>query len=97
VRVKGKNQPLGCFELLGERGKTTATQDQLLAEFARGMDAYRAGDFARALEIFQATEALEAIAEEGRLNPSRLYQKRCRQLLAHPPEAWEGVWTLESK
>jgi len=97
VRVKGKNQPLGCFELLGERGKTTATQDQLLAEFARGMDAYRAGDFARALEIFQATEALEAIPEEGRLNPSRLYQKRCRQLLAHPPEAWEGVWTLESK
>src|SRR5208337_3628874 len=65
VRVKGKNQPLGCYELLGESGKTTALQDQLLAEFARGMEAYRAGDFTQALEVFRATEPLEAVSEPG--------------------------------
>jgi adenylate cyclase len=97
VRVKGKNQPVGCYEVLSERGRTTPREDQLVVEFTRGMLAYRAGDFQRALEVFQATEALEALAEPGRLNPSRLYQKRCRELLAHPPEAWAGVWTLSSK
>ena len=97
VRVKGKHQPLGCYELLGERGKTTATQDQLLAEFTRGIEAYRAGDFNRALEVFQATEPLEAVSEPGHVNPSRLYQQRCRQLLEQPPQAWDGVWTLTAK
>ncbi len=97
VRVKGKQQPLGCYELLGESGKTTAVQDQLLAEFARGMEAYRTGDFTQALEVFLATESLEAVTEPGQVNPSRLYQQRCRQLLEQPPENWDGVWTLASK
>jgi DNA-binding response OmpR family regulator len=95
VRVKGKQQPLGCYEVLGERGRTDPRQDRLLAEFARGMEAYRAGDFARALEVFRAAE--EAEGEPGRLNPSRLYQERCRRLLEEPPSAWDGVWTLTSK
>ena len=83
--------------MLGERGKTTATQDQLLAEFTHGIEAYRAGDFNRALEVFQATEPLEAVSEPGHVNPSRLYQERCRQLLEQPPKAWDGVWTLTAK
>jgi DNA-binding response OmpR family regulator len=97
VRVKGKQQPVGCYELLGECGRTTPRQDQLLTEFERGMKAYRAGDFARALEAFQASEPLETVSEPGQLNPSTLYQQRCRQLLEKPPEAWDGVWTLASK
>jgi DNA-binding response OmpR family regulator len=97
VRVKGKNQPLGCYELLGERDKITPRQEQLMAEFTRAMEAYRSGDFARALELFQATEALEANAAAGDLNPSRLHQQRCRQLLEKPPQNWDGVWTLASK
>src|SRR5206468_1695969 len=97
VRVKGKTQPVGCYEVLNERGRTTAREEQLLADFAGGMKAYRAGEFATALAIFQATEALEAEAEPGQLNPSRLYQKRCQQLLDQPPVAWDGVWTLVSK
>ena len=96
VRVKGKHQPVGCYELLGERGRTAPQEDQLLADFGRGMEAYRAGDFARALEVFRATEALEADTGAG-INPSRLYQERCRQLLEKPPEKWDGVWTLTSK
>lgn len=97
VRVKGKTKPVGCYEVFAERGRTTATQDQLLAGFAAGMEAYQAGDFAPALEAFQATEALEEGAEPGHINPSLLYQQRCRQLLEHPPETWDGAWTLTSK
>jgi adenylate cyclase len=96
VRVKGKNLPAGCYEVLGERGQTTSSDEQLVEEFGRGMLAYQAGEFGRALEIFQATAALEADPDAD-LNPSRLYQKRCEQLLAGPPENWDGVWTLSSK
>jgi adenylate cyclase len=97
VRVKGKNQPLGCYEVFNERGRTTPREEQMVEEFGRGMQAYRAGAFEQALEIFQACEALEAVTAPGQLNPSRLYQKRCRQLLDQPPTAWDGVWTLSSK
>jgi adenylate cyclase len=97
VRVKGKTHPVGCYEVLNERGRTTAREDQLLAEFAEGMKAYQAGDFASALTIFQATEALESLAELGEMNPSRLYQQRCQRLLEQPPASWDGVWTLASK
>ena len=96
VRVKGKNRAMGCYELINERGRTTPREDQLIAEFARGMEAYRAGDFGFALDVFLATEALEA-GQPGPINPSRLYQERCRQLLAHPPTNWDGVWTLATK
>jgi hypothetical protein len=97
VRVKGKHQPVGCYEVFNERGRTTPQEDRLLAEFDQGMAAYRAGDFAQALAAFQATEPLEAETCSGIMNPSRLYQERCRQLLAQPPVAWDGVWTLASK
>jgi DNA-binding response OmpR family regulator len=97
VRVKGKNRPVGCYEVLAERGRATPQEEQLVAAFARGMEAYRAGDFGRALEAFQAAEELEADNASSVLNPSRLYQERCRQLRESPPADWDGVWTLASK
>jgi DNA-binding response OmpR family regulator len=97
VRVKGKTKPVGCYEVFGERGKTTAAEDDLIGEFSRGTDAFRAGNFGDALKIFRTTDDREAIRDVGQLNPSRLYQQRCKQLLATPPVDWDGVWTLESK
>lgn len=97
VKVKGKNTPVACYELFAERGNTSPREDQLIAEFSRGLAAYRTGDFASALAIFQATDALEKVTAAGELNPSRLYQERCRYLGEHPPSDWDGVWTLTSK
>lgn len=97
VRVKGKNTPVACYELLEERGRTSRREDQLLAEFAHGMDAYFAGDFAQALALFEATQALEQPSATQALTLSQIYQERCRTLLAHPPSAWDGVWTLTAK
>ena len=97
MKVKGKNRPLGCYEVFAERGQTSSREDQLLALFAAGLEAYRAGDFALALGVFERSEELEAVAKPGHLNPSRLYQQRCRHLLANPPETWDGVWTLTAK
>jgi DNA-binding response OmpR family regulator len=97
VRVKGKNRPVGCYEVLAERSRATPREEQLVAAFSQGMEAYRAGDFARALEAFRGAEALEADADPGHLNPSRLFLHRCSQLRESPPTDWDGVWTLASK
>ena len=97
VRVKGKSEPLGCYELFDEKDKTSPEENQLINEFSRAMHAYREGEFEQALAIFKATEKLEKVMEEGALNPSRLYQQRCQHLLEHPPQDWDGIWSLTSK
>jgi DNA-binding response OmpR family regulator len=97
VKVKGKTKPVECYELFDDKGDISPQEGQLIADFSCGMEAYRTGDFAQALAIFQATDRLEKIREEGGLNPSRLYQERCKYLLEHPPQDWDGVWTLTSK
>lgn len=95
VRVKGKDEPLLCHEIFREVEHTTDEEKRLIEEFMKGMDAYRAGDFEEAFGIFEATAKMELI--EGGMNPSILYQDRCQQLIANPPEDWKGVWTLTSK
>jgi DNA-binding response OmpR family regulator len=97
VRVKGKHQPVGCYEVLGEKQRISPRQEQLLLAFDEGMRAYHAGEFERALAAFRVSETLEGDAGSGRLTPSSLYQKRCLQLIADPPERWDGTWTLASK
>lgn len=95
VRVKGKEEPLLCHELFHEHDVISPEQRRLIEEFNKGMDAYRVGKFEEALGIFQETDKLELV--EGNMNPSRLYQDRCQQLIENPPEEWQGVWTLTSK
>ena len=97
VRVKGKNEPLKCYELFDAKDKISPRESQLIEEFSRGMAAYRDGEFERALAIFKAAEKLERVVDATALNPSRLYQERCRHLLEHPPRDWRGVWELTVK
>ena len=97
VRVRGKVEPVECYELLGEKGGVEPDKIELADVFSQGMAAYTAGDFEGALGHFQSAEAWEDGAAEGFLNPSRLYQQRCRHLLANRPEAWEGIWELTKK
>ena len=97
VRVKGKDEAVGCYELFDAVGKVTLQEQNLIAEFNRGIEAFRSGAFERALSIFQETSELERIQAADQINPSRLYQQRCQQLLENPPADWDGAWTLTSK
>ena len=97
VRVKGKNEPVACYELIGEQGQISPRETTLIQEYSRGMALYRAGSFAEALAAFETSDPYEWHTAEGDLNPSRLFMERCRTLIAHPPEHWDGVWTLTSK
>ena len=95
--VKGKNEPVDCYELLGEKGEVEPHISELVDVFSQGTMAYFAGEFEPALRHFEAADALEDSTAEGLLNPSRLYQKRCRHLLENPPNSWEGIWELTEK
>jgi hypothetical protein len=86
LRVKGKQQPVRVFELVGPAGTVPPPH---LARFAEGLALYRARRFAEARAAFAASP------EDG---PSRRFTARCEALLAAPPpEDWDGVFTLDSK
>ena len=94
IRVKGKEHPVRIYEVLAtrEEGVAPAT-DELLRDFARALDLYKAARFAEASDAFQ--RLAERHPEDG---PTGLYVERCREYLAHPPEAgWDGVYTMKTK
>ena len=76
---------LGCVPLTGDALALSRL-------FEAGLAAYRAGDWAHALELFQG--ALEIAPGDG---PSQLYRRRCQAFIAAPPAPdWDGVYTIES-
>jgi adenylate cyclase len=93
VKVKGKTQPVAIFELVGRPGEIGEARRAALAAFARGLTAWRAGDFVAADAAF--AEALAADPADG---PARTFRKRCAEYLATPPTgAWDGVYVARSK
>jgi len=71
----------------------TAEKAEVLRCFAEGRKLYKAMDFVRAKEYFEA--ALKADKDDG---PSRVYLDRCQQLIDNPPPAdWDGVFVMKTK
>jgi len=90
IRVKGKAQPTRLFEVLDWHPLSEGRM-ALVRHFERGLEAYRAGDWTRALHLFQL--ALEVAPGD---RPSQLYVARCQRfLVAPPPTNWDGVSVLE--
>lgn len=87
VAVKGKTEGYTIYELLGEKTPSTsrvATMDRYEKAFAL----YQRGDFPAAQRAF---ETLTGDA------PSQLLADRCRELAAHPPLKWDGIYVFGSK
>ena len=61
----------------------------VLSAFLKALHAYYAGRFGEAARLFEAIAASDP--------PAAHYLERCRQLAAHPPEPWDGVWVMTSK
>jgi adenylate cyclase len=92
IRVKGKTQPVKVYDLLG-LGADFHLYGDLVRQFEKGLQAYRAGQWETALEIFE--QLVRDHPEDG---PSRVFIKRCHDLLAQPPEGiWDGVFVMKSK
>ncbi len=94
IKVKGKQEPLGVFEIFDGENHEILLQKQAGAPwFERGLQHY----FLRKFE-----DALRCFSESLRLNPddavAELYRRRCKKFMENEPDLeWSGVEMMERK
>lgn len=87
IRVKGKNEPVRVYELVGKKGETD--NEAKLKDYADALKLYRASKFEEAKAKF---ESLTGDA------PAKVFVKRCEDFINKPPASdWGGVWNFEVK
>ncbi|MGH7373948.1 MAG: CHASE2 domain-containing protein [Candidatus Rokuibacteriota bacterium] len=93
VAVKGRAEPLRCYEVLARAGALEPAAQQRLERYHHAIDLYRSRRWEDALRL------LDELDREGPGDgPVTLYRRRAQELLAHPPpEDWDGVFVSESK
>lgn len=87
VRLHGQRRPTELWEILAHRPDVP---DAAIEGYARGFDAYAAGDWGRAMQLFEAV--LAARADD---RPAALMIERCRRFAATSPLHWDGVVDME--
>ncbi|MCC7509497.1 MAG: adenylate/guanylate cyclase domain-containing protein [Planctomycetes bacterium] len=97
IVVKGKSEPVEVFELIGGKDVPQFVAD-MLKHWNEGITLFRTRQFEQALASFRNAAHHETTQEEGELNPSRLYIRRCEELLkSPPPPEWNGVFVKKTK
>jgi adenylate cyclase len=92
IAVYGREEGLSAYELIGMVNETAADPGWI-ANYERGLAAYRARRFADALADFEMV-----LKQRGRDRPAELMRDRCRQFAATSPDsAWRPVAALTSK
>lgn len=96
IRVKGRNEPVAIYEVLGVRSDPIGSKKmQVIEYYQQGRKYYLNRDFHRAQAEF---EKIVAINKSDR--PAILHLQRCQHWLQHPPtdSTWDdGVWTFKDK
>jgi adenylate cyclase len=93
VKVKGKEQAVTIFELVGWREKVSTETLAGLRLFGEGLSAYRAQRWDEADNFFHL-----ALAQIPNDPPSRLYLERSARMRTHPPDpGWHGVTAFDHK
>ena len=92
LMVYGRSIGLAIYELLDVVGGGTELPPWV-ALYERGLAAYRAQDFAGAMELFR-----QVLAERPADQPARLLLARCSEFLAAPPgKDWEATNAMKVK
>jgi adenylate cyclase len=90
LRVKGKDEPISIYELMGERLTAEAKALEITDKFEKGIDLYQKRDFKEAMKVFR--QILRISPDDG---PSKLYIQRCHEFIRiPPPKRWDGIHTL---
>jgi adenylate cyclase len=98
VKVVGKNEPVKVWELISETGEEPDNYKKILPAYNEALELYKNQNWAKAIEAFKASDALEDMFPGRKTNPSRIYIPRCEHFQSNPPgNDWDGVWTLTSK
>lgn len=93
VRLKGKQEPIIIYELLGELSTLATPQKEMVGLFESGLSEFQSSEFDSAREIFQ--KILTRFPDDG---PSKLYLERISLFRQTPPgKEWDGVTLLNYK
>jgi adenylate cyclase len=94
IRVKGKNEPIGVYELLGLASEPIdPDKEQIVDLYHKGRKHYLNRKFALAIAEF--AQVLEL---DNHDKSASLHLSRCQHFLqSAPPNDWDGVWTLTEK
>lgn len=93
IAVKGKEEPIRIFELLGEKVNIAENLKRIKFLFEEGLISYRKRDFEGALRQFE--KVLEISPDD---QPGNVFFERCRDLIENvPPTDWDGVFRLKEK
>jgi adenylate cyclase len=93
VAVKGKEQAVRVFEVLGLAGELAPEIIRRRREFAEALALYRQGRFAEAQAGFEAL-----LADDPEDGPALTFAARCRHFPEAPPPAdWDAVFRPEGK
>lgn len=87
VSVVGRREPVTVHEPMFPAEYASRKED--LRFFAEGLEEFYRGRFDKAESIFAGLG--------NRDRAALAYAGKCRSLIDHPPEAWNGVWVVTSK
>ncbi len=95
IRVKGKNKPVGIYELVALKSEEVpARRIEQIERYHRGREFYLAQKFTKAMGAFGGI--LEDIDRNDKAAQVQL--RRCQHWLENPPTGdWDGVWSLTEK
>jgi adenylate cyclase len=93
IIVKGREEPVTVYQLLGNEGEVEAERLELRDHFEGALARYRDREWNEAIERFE-----QIIEEHPDDEPSRVMLERVRQYRDNPPsEDWNGAFRLTSK
>lgn len=96
IQVKGKNEPVHIYALLGDQKMAeSASYQELKKNHDAMIEAYRSQNFKKVIELCEASNALEDWHLEVFYN---MYIERAKDLIKNPPgKDWDGVFVATSK
>ena len=93
VRVKGKNEPVEIWQVLG-KGEAENSLKEELDLYHKAITLYKNCDFETALELFTT---LENNPLKTNTNIYKIYLQRCEKYIKTPPKNFDGVYEHTTK
>ncbi|MBM9500605.1 adenylate/guanylate cyclase domain-containing protein [Leptospira sp. 201903071] len=94
VRVKGKNEPVKLYELVGKHDKISERIEASALEFSKGFEAYLNREWSLAQELLESSQITRGAKDKAAI----LLVERCEDYKLNPPEkTWDGVYTRTHK
>ena len=95
VRVKGKNEPVLIFELVGDPATLAANAKESSALYERGFELYQNRHWSQAIKHFRMSIKSGGLFSD---RAAKLLILRCQEYKKNtPPESWDGVFTRTHK